>query len=162
VADGTNADDSDDFRPGMRASAELGINHPLREAGLTKADIRELSRRMGLPTHDKPSAACLASRVPYGERITDEKLERIQQAEDFLRGLGLRNVRVRTHGKLARIELANDGDEAVLLAKPARDAVVSALRKAGYDYVTMDLQGYRTGSMNEALTDEEKTRATNS
>jgi uncharacterized protein len=159
VADGTNADDRSDYRPGMQAASELGVVSPLCEAGLTKADIRALSKRLGLPTWDKPSAACLASRFPYGETITREKLAMVEAAEDFLKGLGFRQVRVRHHGTIARIEVAADrstddrsGDEIERLASaPVRDQVVHRLTQIGYHYVTVDCRGYRTGSMNEVL-----------
>ena len=154
VADGTNADDRGDYRPGMQAACEFGVVSPLNEAGLTKADIRALSKHLGLPTWDKPSSACLASRFPYGEAITREKLAMVAAAEDFLRGLGFRQVRVRHHGDIARIEVAADrsGDEIERLAAPAvREQVVSRLTEIGYHYVTVDCRGYRTGSMNEVL-----------
>jgi uncharacterized protein len=152
VADGANADDPDDWRPGMRASRELGIRHPLMEAGLTKSDIRALSEQIGLPTHDKPAAACLASRFPYGESITAEKLDRVGQAEEILRALGFRQLRVRSHGDMARVELGPDEDESLLLEPARRASFVADLKAIGYNYVTLDLEGYRTGSMNEVLT----------
>ena len=148
VADGSNADDVGDYRPGMRAAAELGVQSPLRDAGLTKADIRELSRRWGLPTWDKPSAACLASRVAYGEEITAEKMRRIDEAEAFLQDLGFRQARVRVHGDLARIETA---PEAFALLLSHREEVTAKCKALGFSYVAMDLTGYRTGSMNETL-----------
>ena len=150
VADGANADDTGDFRPGSRAAAELGVRSPLKETGFSKEDIRLASRALGLPTWDKPSYACLASRFPYGEGITAEGVSRVGKAETYLRGIGLRQVRVRHHGNTARIEVpAND---IPLLAKPpTRDDLVAHLKELGYTYVTLDLQGYRTGSMNEVL-----------
>ena len=148
VADGSNADDTGDYRPGMRAAAELGVRSPLRDAALTKADIRELSRRWGLSTWDKPAAACLASRVPYGEAITPEKIERIDRAEAFLQDLGFRQVRLRVHGDLARIETVPDMFPALL---SRREEIVAECRALGFSYVTMDLTGYRVGSMNETL-----------
>ncbi len=151
VADATNLDDEGDFRPGMRAAEELGVRRPLQEARMAKADVRELSKRLGLPTHDKPSSACLASRVPYGERITPQKLRRIEGAEDLLRRMGFRQFRVRTHGNIARIELAEDEDLSRLLTDETRGRLVAELKKLGYVYVTLDLEGYRTGSMNEVL-----------
>jgi uncharacterized protein len=151
VADGSNADDAGDYRPGLRAAHELGVRHPLMEAGLTKADVRALSARMGLPTHDKPSAACLASRVPYGQPITAEVLERVGRAESLLRDMGFRSFRVRSHGPVARIELGPEEDESALLAAPARRRFVADLKALGYKYVALDLEGYRSGSMNEAL-----------
>ena len=148
VADGSNADDTGDYRPGMRAAAELGVQSPLRDAGLTKADIRALSRTWGLSTWDKPSAACLASRVAYGEPITEEKMKRVDAAETFLQDLGFRQVRLRVHGDLARIETVPD-DFPLLLSHRAE--VTEKCKALGFAYVTMDLTGYRTGSMNETL-----------
>lgn len=148
VLDGVNADDTGDYRPGMQADGELGVKTPLLEAGLTKADIRELSRRLGLPTAAKPSAACLASRVPYGTRITAAALQRVADAEVYLRGMGFSQVRVRDHGNLARIEVP--GEEVPGLVSEAA-AIAAKLKELGFNYVTMDLQGYRTGSMNETL-----------
>lgn len=153
VADGSNVDDEGDFRPGTKAAAQLGVRHPLREAGLTKADVRELSRDLGLPTWDKPSFACLASRFPYGDSITREGLKQVAAAEQVLRDLGFRQLRVRHHGETARIEVGvQDLAEAVEPAK--RDRIVSEFRKLGYLYVTLDLEGYRTGSMNRVLAAE--------
>ncbi len=150
VADGTSLDDASDHRPGMRAAAELGIVSPLKEAGLTKQDIREISKSLGLPTWDKPSLACLASRFPYGEEITAEKLRMVDEAESFLRGLGFRQLRVRHHDTMARIEVP-EGDICKLLDQSLRRQVTSKLREIGYTYVSLDLQGYRSGSLNEAL-----------
>jgi len=150
VADGSNVDDAADYRPGRRAAAELGVRSPLREAGLTKAEIRELSRELGLPTWDKPAFACLASRVPYGDRITPEKLRRVAAAEQVLRGLGLGQVRVRDHGQTARIEV-DIGDLEVVIRPENRTRIVSELHKLGYLYVAADLEGYRAGSMNAPL-----------
>lgn len=151
VADGSNVDDTGDYRPGMRAASELGIRSPLREAGLTKADVRELSRELGLPTWDKPSFACLASRFPYGSQITREKLSQVGEAEQMLRGMGLRQVRVRHHGDTARIEVGLD-DLPRVVGGESRARIVSELRRLGYLYVTVDLEGYHTGSMNKPLT----------
>lgn len=150
VVDGSNADDVGDWRPGMMAAQELGIVSPLREAGLGKEEIRRLSREMGLSTWDKPSMACLASRFPYGHRITSEELRMVGEAERFLRGLGFKQVRVRHHGKLARIEVEPSGIERLASAE-VRERVARRLRELGYIWVTIDLQGYRMGSMNEAL-----------
>jgi len=147
-ADGTNADDADDYRPGMKAAEELGVLSPLRDAGFRKADIRQASRALGLPSADLPSFACLASRVPYGTPLTEAVLRRIEAGEEVLASLGLSQYRLRDHGDIARIEVPAE-DLAVLLK--ARDSVVSALRQLGYRYVTLDLQGYRAGSLNEAL-----------
>jgi len=148
VADGSNFDDLDDYRPGMQAVEELEVRSPLKEAGMTKDDIRELSKQMGLPTWDKPSFACLSSRFPYGNKITREKLTAVGEAEIFLKGLGIRQLRVRHHDKTARIEVTED-DMTILLQK--KEQIVKKLKELGYTYVTMDLQGYRTGSMNEVL-----------
>ena len=148
VAEGSNMDDLGDYRPGLQAVRELGIRSPLRETGLTKAEIRELSRRMGLPTWNKPSFACLASRFPYGEEITVERLARVERAEQHLLNLGFGQVRVRSHGDLARIELcAADIPKAI----EHREKIHAALKGFGFAYVALDLQGYRTGSMNEVL-----------
>lgn len=146
VVDGTNADDLSDYRPGREAAIEHGVLSPLLEVGLNKNEIRELSREWGLPTADKPSFACLASRIPFGEPITVEKLRQIGQAEDLLRQLGLRQFRVRHHGAVARIEVEPE-DEALILVKH-RAEIVRALHELGFRYVTLDLEGYRTGSLN--------------
>ena len=148
VVEGSNFDDLDDYRPGMQAVNELGIRSPLKEAKLTKEEIRELSKRLGLPTWDKPSFACLSSRFPYGNEITREKLTAVGEAEIFLRNLGIRQLRVRHHDQVARIEVAKE-DMEILLRN--REQVVMKLKELGYTYITMDLQGYRTGSMNEVL-----------
>lgn len=148
VIDGSQADDALDWRPGLKALDEQGIVSPLKEAGLTKEDVRALSRRLGLPTADKPANACLASRFPYGESITAEKLGRVGRAERILREAGFVAVRVRHHGDVARIEVP-PADRARLLG--AADRVVPALKALGYVWVSMDLEGYRSGSMNEAL-----------
>ncbi len=150
IVDGQNADDSADYRPGARAAAELGVRSPLRDAGLTKADIRALSKRFGLPTWNKPAMACLASRFPYDTPITAEALLRVERAEEALRKLGFGQIRVRHHDTVARIEVSPD--EIARIARPAvRERIVAALRRIGYPYVTLDLSGYRTGSMNETL-----------
>ena len=150
VAEGSNMDDLGDYRPGLQAVRELGIRSPLREAGLTKDEIRALSRRMGLPTWNKPSFACLASRFPYGERITAAGLERVEKAEQWLldAGLGLTQLRVRAHGDMARIEVP-PADVPRLAARAAEIAV--GFKKLGFAYTTLDLQGYRTGSMNDVF-----------
>lgn len=153
VAEGSNMDDLGDYRPGLQAVRELGVGSPLREVGLNKAEIRELSRRMGLPTWNKPSFACLASRFPYGEEITAERLARVERAERYLLDLGFAQVRVRSHGDLARIELcAADIPKAVA----QREGIHAALKGFGFAYVALDLLGYRTGSMNETLTAERR------
>ncbi len=153
VVDGTNLDDEGDHRPGMKALEELGIRSPLREAGVGKADIRKLSREMSLTTWDKPSFACLSSRFPYGESITPEKLTMVGKAEDFLRSLGFRQLRVRHHGQTARIEVESDQIDRLVEGK-VRQKVVDHLKALGYRYVSLDLQGYRTGSMNEVLSSD--------
>jgi pyridinium-3,5-biscarboxylic acid mononucleotide sulfurtransferase len=150
VLDGTNVDDEGDYRPGMRAITELKVASPLREAGLTKAEIRELSRVIGLPTWDKPAFACLASRIPYGERIDQVKLTRIEKAEDYLRGLGLRQFRVRSHGELARIEV-DPGERRKLYADDTLDAMAKAFESFGFTYSCLDLAGYKRGSLNKAI-----------
>ncbi|MDR1865657.1 MAG: ATP-dependent sacrificial sulfur transferase LarE [Bacteroidales bacterium] len=150
LAEGSNADDTGDYRPGMIAVKELEVLSPLRDAGLTKKEIRILSREMGLPTWEKPSFACLASRIPYGEKITREKLNAVGEAEQLLLDLGFRQARVRHHGKLARIEV-NPEELSGVLHPEKREIIVSGVKKAGFAYVTVDLQGYRTGSMNETI-----------
>jgi len=150
VVDGCNLDDVGDYRPGRAAAAEHAVRSPLLEAGLTKADIRELSRERGLPTWDKPAMACLSSRIPYGTPVTVEALERVGAAEAFLRSLGIRQLRVRHHGEVARIEVEPEG-MAVLLDEAKRRAAVERLKQLGYAYVTLDLAGFRSGSMNEVL-----------
>ncbi len=155
VADGANVDDLDDYRPGSRAAAALGVRSPLREAGFTKQEIREISRRMGLPTWDKPSFACLSSRIPYGTRIEPETLRRLDRAEAFLKGLGFRQVRVRHHGDIARIEV--EPEEISRLAESEiRRQVAEKFKSLGYLYTTLDLTGYRMGSMNAVLETEGK------
>ncbi|MDI6840912.1 MAG: ATP-dependent sacrificial sulfur transferase LarE [bacterium] len=151
VADGTNFDDINDFRPGLRVLKELKIMSPLKEAGLTKAEIRMLSKEMNLPTWAKPSFACLASRFPYGEKITRENLQIVASAEDYLIGLGIKQIRVRHHCNLARIEVGSPGDIILFAKSQFREQVIKKLKSLGYTYVTLDLEGYRTGSMNEAL-----------
>ncbi len=151
VVEGSNTDDTGDYRPGMRALAELGIRSPLREAGLSKQDIRELSREFGLPTWDKQSFACLASRFPYGEIIDEEKLGMVDKAEQYLLDKGFKLFRVRIHGgSLARIELRPD-EFGRLMQDDMRIDVYNRLREIGFDYISLDLLGYRTGSMNEVL-----------
>jgi uncharacterized protein len=150
VVDGNNADDRGDYRPGRQAAREFGVRSPLDEAGLTKDEIRELSREAGLPTWDEPASACLSSRIPYFNEVTDEKLRTIERAENALRDLGFRVLRVRHHDQLARVELGVEEMERAI--EPAmRDAIVRAVKGAGYQFVTLDLQGYRLGSLNEPL-----------
>lgn len=149
VLDGTNLDDRSDHRPGRQAAAELGVRSPLEEAGLTKADIRGLSRHLGLPSWDKPAFACLSSRFPYGTAITSERVGQVGRAEEALRGLGFRILRVRYHDTVARLELGPE--EFAQATGPLRDEVSRLVRAAGFVYVAIDLQGYRTGAMNEAV-----------
>jgi len=148
VADGTNADDRRDYRPGVRAARELGVVHPLQQFGFRKAEIREASRRLGLPTADKPATACLASRFPYGTPLTAEALARVAQAEKAIHRLGFPLCRVRVHGDVARIELA---PESLARAFSKRAALSRALHRAGFLYAALDLDGYRTGSLNAVL-----------
>jgi uncharacterized protein len=150
VLDGANADDRGDYRPGRKAARELGVRSPLDEADLSKAEIRELSRRAGLPTWDEPASACLSSRIPYHSEVTPEKLAMIERAEDALVALGFRVCRVRHHGDVARVELGPD-EMAKALEPATRDAIVRDLKAAGYRYITLDLQGYRMGSLNEGV-----------
>lgn len=150
VADGTNYDDLKDFRPGMDAIRELGVRSPLREAGLTKKDIRLLSSKMNLPTWNKPAFACLASRFPYGTSIDKKKLQMIDKTEDYLYKLGFKQVRVRHHDSIARIEVSPEEIERITSIN-LRKKIVKKLKEIGYHYITLDLQGYRTGSMNEVL-----------
>ncbi len=150
LADGSNADDLNDYRPGMKALHELGVISPLKECGFTKQDIRERSRIHRLPTWDQPAFACLSSRFPYGTAITRESLEKIDNAENALLQLGLRVVRVRHHGSVARLEMGSD-ELSLFADEEFRKRVIIAVKNAGYTYVTLDLEGYRTGSMNEEL-----------
>lgn len=151
VVDGSNCDDLNDRRPGSRAAAELGVRHPLQEAGLTKEEIRALSRELGLGNWSKPSLACLASRVPYDTPITRQTLAAIDGAESYLRSLGVGQVRVRHHGDTARVEV-EPGEMAVLLDESKREGILCRFRELGYERVTVDLAGYRCGSMNKGLT----------
>ena len=150
VADGTNADDTGDYRPGMRALAELGVNSPLLECGITKKEVRELSKAMGLATHDKPAYACLLTRIPYNTSYSEEELTRIEKAEEFLIRSGIRAIRVRHHGTIARIE-ADPSDFQRLFANDMREKVVTRFRELGYEHVTIDLDGYHMGSYNKNL-----------
>jgi uncharacterized protein len=152
VIEGTNGDDVGDYRPGMIAAEELGVRAPLLDLGFSKGEIRALSREMGLPTWNKPSFACLSSRIPYGEAITRDKLKRIERAEDAVGKLGIRQLRVRDHGNMARIEVSPE--DIPRLAEPEfRGLLVELVKESGYKYVCLDLEGYRTGAMNEALKD---------
>ncbi len=151
VADGSNRDDLDDYRPGQRAARECGMRSPLQEAGLTKAEIRSLSRVLGLPTWDKPSSACLVSRIPYGTPITVERLKQIEAAEAALHAMGFRQLRVRHHGEVARIEVP-PADFARVMEK--REAITAQIQACGYTYVTLDLSGFRSGSMNDMISED--------
>lgn len=153
VADGSNVDDLGDYRPGLAALEELGVVSPLRNAGLTKDDIRLLSREMGLPSWDRPAFACLASRFPYGQEITREKLGMVERAEQILLDMGFRQVRVRHHGDVARIEVAS-GERSKFYNEEFMDKVYDKMKKIGFTYAALDLKGYRTGSMNEGLVKE--------
>ncbi len=150
VAEGSNLDDNNDYRPGHRAIKELGVKSPLREASLSKAEIRALSKEFGLPTWQKPSFACLASRIPYGNIITSDKLSKIEQAESYLQDLGFSQFRVRLHEDIARIEVL-PSDFSKIMEESTRVDVYTHIKKLGFSYVTLDLQGYRTGSLNETL-----------
>jgi len=150
VIDGSNADDKNDYRPGLKAKREVGVRSPLAEEGLTKNDVRSISRSLKLPTAKKSSSPCLASRIPYGETITKEKLAMIEEAEEFLKAKGFDQVRVRMHGRTARIEVTQ-GDVARLAAPGMSIAVAKKVKSLGFAYVSLDLEGYRTGSLNEVL-----------
>ena len=150
VVDGLNADDLGDYRPGRRAARQHGVRSPLMEAGLNKAEIRELSRQAGLPTADQPASACLASRIPYGMRITEEKLLRVDRGEDELRAMGFRVFRVRHHEELVRLEFGKE-DFLRALNPEVAARLTSIFKGLGYKFVTLDLEGYRTGSLNEVL-----------
>ena len=150
VAEGSNVDDEGDYRPGLVAVKELGIKSPLREVGLTKADIRALSRELGLPTWDKPSFACLASRFVYGEPLSEERLAMVERAEQLLLDMGFRQMRVRVHGTVARIEVLPE-EISRIMEEANRTVIAQKLKEYGFSYVTVDLTGYRTGSMNETL-----------
>ena len=148
-------DDRGDYRPGARAIRELGVMSPLQEAGFYKAEIRELSKKLGLPTWNKPSFACLASRFVYGETITEEKLRMVDQAEQLLKDLGFVQFRVRIHGEMARIEVPAE-DILKIVQPDIREKLTEKFKDLGFSYVTLDLQGFRSGSMNEILREEEK------
>jgi len=149
VCDGSNADDASDYRPGAKARQELGVKSPLQDVGLTKQEIRELSRSMHLKTSEKPAFACLASRFPYGTTITKERLKQVEHAEEFLLSLGIHQCRVRYHDNIARIEVSPAEFPLVL---PHAAAIVKRFKELGFIYVTLDIEGYRTGSLNEVLT----------
>ncbi|MCG3138217.1 MAG: Pyridinium-3,5-biscarboxylic acid mononucleotide sulfurtransferase [Phycisphaerae bacterium] len=150
LVNGTNADDLGDWRPGLLAASERAVRAPLAESGMTKAEVRQLAAALNLSLHDKPASPCLSSRVQYGERITPAKLSRIEQAEQVLRAYGFRECRVRHHDQLARIEVAA-GEVGRLLQPELRQTIDAALRELGYQYVTVDLRGFRSGSMNESV-----------
>ena len=150
LVEGSNVDDMGDYRPGMQAIRELGVKSPLLEAGLTKEQIRMLSKQLGLPTWEKPSYACLATRFAYGEQITEEKLQWVERAEEYLLEIGFRQMRVRIHGTMARIEVLPE-QFPLLLEEKMRSLVYERLREIGFSYVSLDLKGYRTGSMNEGI-----------
>ncbi len=148
IADGVNADDLDDYRPGIAACREEGIWHPFVDSGISKKDIRSLAQGLGLPVWDKPSSACLASRIPYNERITREGLRMVEEGEEYLKSLGFGQLRVRSQGKMARIELEEQELEKALAC---RQEIVIRLKGIGFKYITLDLEGYRIGSLNEVL-----------
>lgn len=150
VVEGSNLDDNGDYRPGHQAIKELGVKSPLRDCGFTKAEIRELSNYFNIPTWDKPSYACLASRFPYGDKITAEKLDMVDKAEQYIMDLGFRQVRVRIHDKIARIELLAEDMDRFMDVK-IREGVYEEFKKIGFEYTALDLKGYRTGSLNENL-----------
>ena len=150
VLDGSNTDDAGDYRPGMKALAELNIASPLREAGMTKADIRELSRRFGLPTWNKPAFACLASRIPYGETISRENLARVEKAEEALAAHGFRQLRVRAHGNIARIEVAPE-ERKLFFNEETLDAISRAIKACGFIYAAFELEGYSMGNLNKEI-----------
>ena len=150
VLDGSNLDDTMDYRPGRQAAEKNNVRSPLIEAGFTKQDIRECSRHLGLSTWDRPSSPCLASRFPYGQRITKDLLERVEKAEDFLKSLGFNNVRVRDHGGMARIEVDPDKIE-LFLASQTRKNISDHLKNLGYIFISLDLDGYKSGNLNKGL-----------
>jgi uncharacterized protein len=155
VVDGANADDEGDYRPGRKAAKELGVVSPLSVAGVGKAEVRELAKHLGLPSWDKPALACLSSRFPYGQEITPEKLSQVARAEEYLRARGFRQVRVRHHGEIARLEV---GPEEMERAFALREEISAELKEAGFLYVALDLSGYESGSLNAALTKKGKKR----
>jgi uncharacterized protein len=150
VVDGSNYDDLRDFRPGMKAAAQFGVRSPLKEAMLTKEEIRTLSKEMNLPTWDKPPQPCLSTRFPYGAKITREKLSRVELAEEFLTGFGIKQLRVRVHGDIVRIEVSRE-DMPIFLDEDKSKEIADRFKALGYTYITLDIQGYRMGSMNEPL-----------
>lgn len=153
IISGSNLDDQDDYRPGQRAALDMGVRSPLVEAELTKADIRALSRERNLPTADIPASPCLASRLSYGLEVTRERLQQVEAAEDFLRSLGLKEFRVRHHDKIARLEVTPN-DLSQLIQNETRLAIINQLKSLGFTYVTLDLQGFRSGALNEAISND--------
>jgi uncharacterized protein len=151
VLDGTNVDDTRDYRPGRQAGQELEVRSPLIEAGLGKSEIRELSRRLNIPTWDQPASACLSSRIPYGSEVTTDKLRMIDNGEEILRGFGFRQCRLRHHGDIARIEIER-GELSKILTLEMFEKISHEIKKLGFKFVTVDLDGYRTGALNEVLT----------
>lgn len=158
VLEGTNADDLSEYRPGLKAIRELGINSPLMEAGLTKEEVRRLAGEYGISVARRPSSPCLATRFPYGEELTYEKLRQVEKGENYLKTLGLYNVRLRVHGRIVRIEA--DAEQMGRLVE-RREEIVGFLKKLGYGYITLDLEGFRSGSMDETLSAEEKSMGNN-
>ncbi|MCJ7445840.1 MAG: ATP-dependent sacrificial sulfur transferase LarE [Methanotrichaceae archaeon] len=148
IADGLNLSDNEDYRPGIKACAEEGMWHPFVDAGISKEDIREIALKLGLPFWNRPSNACLASRIPYFDQITEENLRMVEEAEDYLRSLGLDQLRVRAHGHLARIEIL---DEDIKRISNSRQEIAKKLKAIGFEYITLDLEGFRSGRMNEIL-----------
>ncbi len=157
VLDGANFEDAGDYRPGSKAAAELHVRSPLKELGFIKSEIRDLSRHLGLPTWNKPAMACLSSRFPYHTKIESQALRQISEAEEHLRSLGFSQLRVRHHDSMARIEVPSE-DISRMIDPGIRESIVEAFRKIGYTYVTLDLMGYRTGSLNETLSERDKHR----
>lgn len=157
VLDGSNLDDTGDYRPGMKAAKELEVISPLKEAKLTKQDIRDLSKAIGVPTWNKPAFACLSSRFPYGNEITAPKLKMVEQAEQLLLDMGFRQIRVRHHGEIARIEVSSE-ERCKFFDLAVMDKIGQEFKNIGFKYTTLDLLGYRTGSMNEVLTEEQKSK----
>ena len=157
IVDGLNLDDLHDYRPGIKAASEMSVRHPLVEAEMTKAEVRELSRTLGLPTWDRPASPCLSSRFPYGTTITEEGLRKVEQGEQLLHALGFKVARVRYHGDVARLEV--DANEIARLLEPStRDLVAAELKKIGFRFVTVDLRGFRSGSLNEGIATPQSTR----
>jgi uncharacterized protein len=153
ILDGSNIDDTEDYRPGRKAAMKYKVRSPLIETGFSKNEIREVSRELGLSTWDKPSSPCLATRIPYGRRITKEVLKRIEKAEDFLRSLGFSEIRIRDHGSVARIEIGKDEFD-LMLSREKRMNISETLKSFGYQFISLDLEGYKSGRMNRTLKEE--------